>query len=361
MKINIILLLSLTVLGLSACDSGFQKLEAGEYGVKFVKLPPMLGGGVQDKVISPGLANFIFPWEELYRIDTTIQTISWGSKGRGSNSLIEDSVQTRTIDGNEVLLGITVQYRLNPEMVTHIIQYVAGEKGKIESRIHDLVAAVARSDIRTHMNTLSTREFFSQADRQSAIDTVRESMNARLNPEGIIIESVIYNDHRFERIKPDGVDDSYQQKIDQTQATNQETEQEKKRIGVVVEQKKIEYNELLAQVNRVVAEAKGKKEQATLRGDSYFKSKELEAQRIKTVGLQEIEGLKKRIDALIGPGGEAILKAEIADELSKSKPNFVLINEGSSGNNVGVQKLDTNDLLKQLGLIEALKNDTPKE
>lgn len=349
-----------SLITLSACDNGFQRLEAGEYGVKFVKLPPFMGGGLRNKILEPGEMEFIFPWEDLYRLDTTVQTISWGARGKGSNPTLEDSVQTRTVDGNEVLLGITVQYRLNPEKVDHIIQYVAGEKGHIESRIHDLVAAVARSDIRTHLNTLSTRDFFSQNERQRAIDTLRDAMNARLNPEGILIESVVYNDHRFERIKPDGVDDSYQQKIDQTQATNQETAQEKKRVGVVVEQKKIEYNELLAKVNRIVEEAKGKKEQAVLRGDSYLKAKQLESEKIKNVGEQEIEGLKKRIEALSGPGGEAILKSEIADELSKSKSSFIVVNGGNSGNGVAVQKTDTNDLIKQLGLIEATKEEGKK-
>ncbi len=360
LKISLsVLLLSL----LSACDNGFQRLDAGEYGIKFVKLPPFLGGGVAEQILEPGEMKFIFPWEELYRLDTTVQTISWAAKGSGSNPSIEDSVQTRTVDGNEVLLGITVQYRIDPPKVAHIIQYVAGEKGEIESRIHELVAAIARADIRTHMNTLSTRDFFSQEERQKAIDKLKSAMNARLNPEGIIIEAVVYNGHRFERVKPDGIDDSYQQKIDQTQATNQETAQERKRIAVVVEQKKIEYNELLAKVNRIVAEAKGKKEQAELRGDAYFKAKNLEASRITTVGTQEIEGLKKRIEALSGPGGEAILKSEIADELSKSNATFVVINqEGSNGggNSIGVNKLDTNDLLKQIGVIEALKEAPTK-
>jgi len=347
---------------LSACDNGFQRLEAGEYGIKFVKLPPFLGGGVAEKVLKPGEMEFIMPWEDLYRLDTTVQSISWSAKGSGSNPNIEDSVQTRTVDGNEVLLGMTVQYRIDPTKVSHIIQYVAGEKGHIESRIHELVASIARSDIRTHLNTLSTRDFFSQEQRQKAIDKLRDAMNARLNPEGIMIEAVVYNGHRFERIKPDGVDDSYQQKIDQTQATSQETAQERKRVAVVVEQKKIEYNELMAKVNRSVAEAKGKKEQAVLRGDSYFTAKNLESERIKTVGLQDIEGLKKRIEALSGPGGEAILKSEIADELAKSNPSFIVINNDSGGSNtVGVNKLDTNDLIKQMGLIEGMKEETKSE
>lgn len=348
---------------LSACDGGFQTLEAGEYGVKFAKLPPVIGGGIQKKVIEPGEKTFVMPWEDLYRIDTTIETISWGARGRGDKSLIEETVQTRTVDGNEVLLAITVQYHINPEKVKHIIQYVAGEKDDISEKIRTLVSSVARADIRTHMNVLSTREFFSQELRQNALDRLRDAMNARLSEEGIIIDSVIYNDHRFERVLSDGtVDDSYQQKIDQTQATNQETEQEIKRVSVVVEEKKITFNEEQARVNREIEEAKGRKDQAVLRGDSYLTARSLEAERVRAVGKEEIEGLSKRIEALQGPGGEALLKMEIAQEIIKANPKFFIVNQGGSADgSLGVQKTDTNELLRQIGVIEGLKEDkTPK-
>ncbi len=350
--ITIIAVISL--FGLSACDTGYQTLEPGEYGVEFVKLPTFLGGGVKSTVLVPGPAVLVMPWEELYKIDTTVQTISWGEhKDMQSGKKFDDAVQTRTVDGNEVLLSLTVHYHIDPTKVAHIIQYVSGDKTKMKQRIHELVSAVARADIRTHLNTLSTRDFFRQEKRQEGLDRTKVAMNARLNAEGIIIDAVNYKGHRFERVKKDSIDDSYQQKIDQTQATNQETEQEKKRIASVIEQKKIEFNEALAKVNRANEEARGRKDQATLRGNSYLKAKTLEADRIKAVGAENLEGLRKRTEALSGPGGEAILKMEIAEQLIKANPKFVVINDSSG---LSVQKLDTNDLLKQLGVIEALKD-----
>ncbi len=359
LRLSRIIFSLILIAGLAACDSGFQTLEAGEYGVKFAKLPPWGGGGVQNKVIEPGEKTFVMPWEDLYRIDTTIESISWGSRGSGNRPSVEDSVQTRTVDGNEVLLAITVQYHVDPKKVKHIIQYVAGEKDSIGERIRTLVSSVARADIRTHMNVLSTRDFFSQEQRQIALDRLREAMNARLIDEGIIIDSVIYNDHRFERVLSDGtVDDSYQQKIDQTQATNQETEQEIKRVSVVVEEKKIQFNEEQAKVNREIEEAKGRKDQATLRGDSYFKARSLESERVRVVGKEEIEGLKKRIEALQGPGGEALLKMEIAEEIIKANPKFFILNSGDGKEeSLGVQRTDTNELLRQIGILEGLKEN----
>ena len=356
MKKLLKIILSLIILGLVACDSGFQKLDAGEYGVKFVKLPGFLGGGVSNKVITPGSGEFIMPWEDLYKIDTTIQSLSWGPKGLGSNPYLEDSVQTRTIDGNEVLISMEIQYYIDPLKLPYIIQYVAGEKGEIEAKIKNLVSAVARADIRTFLNTLSTREVFNITKRQEALDKLKVAMNARLIPEGIIIDTVIYNSHKFERTGPDGkvLDDSYQQKLDQTQATIQETIREEKLVSAIEEQKKIEYNDALGQFNRKMQEAEGHLEQAKLKGDSYLKAKELEADRIRSVGKQEIEGLKKRIEALNGPGGEALLRIEIAQELQNAQQKFVIINSDGTGS-IGVNKLDSNNLLQQMGIAEATK------
>ena len=348
------------LLSLNSCDTGYQTLEPGEYGIEFVKLPLFLGGGVRANPIEPGKAVLVLPWEDLYRIDTTSQTITWAGVGEGSEQQIDDTLQTRTIDGNEVLLSLTVVYHIMPNKVGHIIQYVAGDRESIMPRVKELVSTVARSDIRAHLNTLAPWDFYSVEKTAEALERTKIAMNARLNPEGIEIDSVSYKGHKFERITPEGnIDDSYQQRIDETQVTDRAVEQEKERIATVVEQKKIEYNEMLAKVNRQKEEALGRKEQAQLRGDSYLKAKELEAERIKAVGTEEIIALKKRIEALNGPGGEAILKMEIADALIKANPKFVVIN---NNNGIGVQKLDTNSVMQQLGIIEATtENKTPKE
>ena len=89
------------------------------------------------------------------------------------------------------------------------------------------------------MNILNTRDFFSQAKRNQAVEEVRQAMNTRLQPEGIIIDAVIYKDHRFERYMGENQepDRSYQKQIDETQAKRQETEREEKRRAAIIQQK----------------------------------------------------------------------------------------------------------------------------
>ncbi len=349
---------ALLVASVSGC--GFEAMGPSERGVVFTAMPRFLGGGLRSKIIQPGEREFIFPWETLYRIETSIQSIAWGSVGQGENPNAEDYVETRALDGNEVGLGLTVLYRVTPDRVRDVIQYV----GIDDKAIRDFVSAVARADIRTHMNILRTRDFFNPEDRQKAVDQVREALNRRLNVEGISIEKVIYNDHRFERRLSDGtVDRTYQEQIDRTQAVDQQTEQEKKRVRSVVEAKRREFNEAQAKVNRIIEEADGYKRQSTLRGDGYLASKKNEAEQISTAGMNEVEGLKKQIAALSGPGGEALLRLSIAKELIAANPNFIVVNppessgsgNGSGGSNrVGfdLNKLDINELLNQSGMMK---------
>ena len=106
-----------------------------------------------------------------------------------------------------------------------------------------------------------------------------------------------------------------------------------------------------AKVNRLTETAKGYKRQAKIRGDAYLKQKENEAGQIKAAGMNEVEAMKKRIAALNGPGGEALLRLDIAKALAERNPKFILLNSAKSGgNDLGVTKIDTNELIRQAGV-----------
>jgi len=337
--------------------TGCQKMEAGEYGVVFVALPTWLGGGVSNKVIEPGEVKLIFPWSNVYRIKSTDRSISWGAVGEGSNKSVEDYVETRALDGNEVGLAITLQYAIDKEKAPLVIQKIGIEPEAVDRLVH----AVAQADIRTHMNILRTRDFFSPKERQDAVNQVKVALQNRLQPDGIIVRDVIYNDHRFERhLENDVVDDSYQQQIDRTQQTAQETEQEEKKIATVVEQKRREFNEAQARVNRQFEQIEGYMTQAEFRGNSYLESKKNEAEQIKTIGLAAVEGLEKQVEALKGPGGRALLKMEIVKSLLLSDPKFISLGAKSQGG-LQVERVDTNELINQFGVAAALEPKKPTE
>ncbi len=343
----------------TGCDNmGFQTMDSSETGVVFSALPPFLGGGVSEKLISPSEKEFIWPWQTLYRMDTGVQSISWGGVEKGDGSDVEDFVQTRALDGNEVKLAMTVRFRIIPEKVAYVIQNVGINSDKVE----ELVTAVARADIRTHMNILKTEDFFNRAQLQIAVDQVRDALNARLVPEGVRIESVLYDSHVFARKRPDGsIDTSYQDQINETERTKQKTEQEKNRNRTVEEEMKREFAQAEGEFNRVKEETDGRLRQAKQRGDAQYEAMQKDAERIYSVGMSEVEGMKKQIEAMSGPGGKAMLRLEVVKALLLSSPKFVVLNNnGQEGKgNVEVNRVDTNELIQQLGLFSAMQESQP--
>lgn len=353
-----LLCVAVLLLLLSGCET--KTMVAGQHGVVFNTWS--VGGWKckEDKIISPGRSVLIWDWERLYPVDNSIQSIGWGGVGEGTNTKEEDYVETRTLDGNEVGLAVEVKYHIDPKKICHVIQ----EVGTDNKRIRMLVGAVARSDIRTHMNTLRTTDFFNVSAVSVASQEIEKVLNLRLNPEGIIIDSVIPVDHRFERRLADGtIDRSYQEQIDLTQGKIQETEQELKKIATVVEKKKQEFNEAQARVNRLIEEAEGFKRQGTIRGDAYLEAKKNEAEKVLSTGLAEVEGLKKQIAALNGPGGEALLRLSLVKALVAKNPKFVVVNSSSSarGSGIDLNRIDTNELIKQAGIFAAVSEEKKEE
>lgn len=351
------LLLILLTVALSACDAGFKQLGPTEYGVRFRKLPPFLGGGVANKVEQPGELIMVWPWDDIYVLDSKIQSVEWGDQSSSDTGSHFTFVETRALDGNEVSLAVRVQYHLSrePEKIIHLIKNV----GTSNKAIEQIVVAAARSDIRTQMNKLKTSEFFINQAKYNGEREVLNTLKERLDKHGIYIQSVNLKEHRFERILSDGgIDRSYQERINQVQTLEQETERERLRKDTVIADKTREFNNVQAQVNRQIEEATGYLRQAKIRGAAYLASRGNEAKAIQAEGEAFIKGLDAQIKALSGQGGQAILKLELVKSLLKSNPKFVVMGSGSSsaGQGVEVRRTDTNELLDQIGVFEALKD-----
>jgi hypothetical protein len=356
-----ILALAVTVLAFSSCDTGVRVLGSSEYGVKFSKLPPSIGGLPSPKdIVQRGQMVIVWPWNKLYTFDTKKKIIEWGAQSKGSDKANADYVQTRAIDGNEVSLAVRVEYRISsdPEQLLNLVKNVA----TTEEEVREIVIAVARADIRTAMNELKTNEFFDNDKKFAGQEKIKQRMSLRLNKYGIIIESVNLEEHRFERVGLDGsVDRSYQEKINEVQTLDEQRKREESRIATIKAQKDRELNDIQSDMNRKIEQAKGYLRQAKMRADAYYKIKDNESQRIIETGKSEIEGLQETINAYKGAGGEAILKIELVKQLLKNNPKFVLMGDNATGNGVDVKRVDTNALLDQIGVFEGLKDNKAKD
>lgn len=351
---------ALIVLGVSlivsGCDTGLQHMGATEYGVRFRKLPPVIGGGVggPSSVASPLETVVVLPWESVYRFDTSPQYLSWGrGMGEGAGQLVQaEDVHTRARDGNEAALKLTVRYRISPEprSLVRLVQEVA----RSNEEVRKLVISVVRSEIRTHMNKLRTAEFRDDKKRNDTVDEALASTRETLSPWGVDVEAINLKQYRFVRLLQDGSEDtSYQDRLRDIQEKEQDIEGERTRIETVRAKKKTEYSQAESTYNARVSEAKGYKEQSTYQGDSFYTAKANEAKAITAEGNAEIEGLRKQIAALSGKGGKAMLRLEVAKQLAKADPKFVAVNQGGAGA-LDLSKTDMNQLIQQLGIAEGL-------
>jgi regulator of protease activity HflC (stomatin/prohibitin superfamily) len=341
-------LLLLCAVCLSGCDAGLHQLGATEYGVIFRNLPRFLGGGIASKVHEPGALVIVYPWEEMFRIDTSVKEITWGFTKQGNY------IAARALDGNEVALGVSIRYQVRPqeEGLRKLIDAVGYTDGDVEQ----LVRASTTAAVRLSMNELHTNDFLKTETRYRAVDAVKTALNGQLQPLNVDVTSINLDDFRFERTLEDGkVDASYQDKLNETQRIREEIEREKARVDTVIAQKQQEQNDVQAKVNREVAEAEGYKKQAETRGDAYVTARTNEAQSILAVGKAAAEGLSEKVSALSGPGGRALLKLEIARNLLAAQPRFFIVGSGQQGNSLDVKRTDVNDLLQQAGIFEGLQ------
>jgi hypothetical protein len=332
-----------------------------EYGVRFRRLPTVLGGGVGDagSVASPLQTVVVFPWESIYRFDTSPQYLSWGrgmGDGGGAHQLVQnEDVYTRVRDGNEAALKLTVRYRIkpDPESLVRLAQSVA----KSEEEVRQIVIAVVRSEIRSQMNKLKTSEFRNDKKRNDTVDETLAAAQRALSPLGIEIEAINLKQYRFVRQLDNGQEDTrYQDRLREIQEKEQDIEGERSRVETMRAKKQKEFSEAQSLFNGRIAEAKGFKEQSTVQGDSYYTARSNEAKAILAEGEAEVTGLTKQIAALSGKGGQAMLRLEVAKQLSKANPRFLALTQGRGANGAGVDlsKTDMNQLITQLGISEGL-------
>jgi hypothetical protein len=344
---------------LTGCDTGFKQMGPSEFGIRFRSLPPTLGGGIDEKVVQNGQKAIVWPWDSLYRFETSEQYISWGQQ-KDTKAKHDDSLFTRARDGNEVALAVTVVYQIepHPKKLVKLLE----EAGTSNVEVRALVEAVGRADVRTYMNHLRTAQFADVEQRYRSVGEVRNAMNRRLEPYGIEVKRVTLDDFRFERLLKDGsVDTSYQEKLTQIQKLREDTNREMARVETIKAKKQKELSEVRAVVNQQVAEVDGYLNQAKIGADGYYAAKKNEAEAILATGRASAEGITKKIEALSGPGGEAVLKLEIAKTLIASNPKFVVLpsngqgasSGGSNSQDLSFTRTDLNDLLVQMGVVEA--------
>lgn len=336
---SMIILFSLFFILPSMTGCGLKTMGDTEVGEVYSTLPDFLGGGYKGRVEPGTWKLYSLFWTDIYTIPTGQQTVTWSEKGQGDDPNINDALNTRAGDGNEVWLSITTQYHIDPLKTKDVLLNVGYKDENIETAVEDY----GRSKIRSCLGELQTDEFYDNNLRFGKTGDAKKILSEKLSPYGIIIDNVNLDGHRFA--------DDYQRKIDETKRVEQDAQRAFNSIATMKTQKKQELQNTIGDVNKQVADAEGKENQAKLKGDAYFTEKENNTLAITVEGQKTAEGIAKEIASLKNAGGESLVRLKIGQQLIASGAPFYLVNrgEGSGDGNLDMSKLDYNEFLSQIG------------
>ncbi len=305
-------------------------------GVRVVKWSLWGKKGVVQSIYLPG-ATYFFPpiINDWYTFDTRLQNIEMTAAIMGQRQDKDDLI-FKTIDGNDIGLDVIIAYRIDPPKAPQILLRVAANNRELEDRV---VRPVTRSLLRDIFGKLKTEDFYVADKRTEKADEVKAELNKVLNPYGVIVESVLPKDYRFNV--------AYQKAIEEKKVADQMVERFKSETKATFE----EYNQKVQQaqgdVNKMIASVDGDFLQAKIIADAYYEKQSLIAKAIKAEGQAEAQGIEKMVEALNNSGGKTMVKLRLAEALAGKK--IYLVPFGDAGG-IDLKTTNMNDLLKLYGV-----------
>jgi regulator of protease activity HflC (stomatin/prohibitin superfamily) len=272
---------------------------------------------------------------DWYTFDTRLQNIEMTAVNRAGRPG-RDDLLFKTIDGNDIGLDVIITYRIDPKEAPLILTKVAAGNWELEEKV---VRPVTRSLTRDIFGELKTEDFYVANKRTEKADMVKNALNQKLNPYGVIIESVLPKDYRFNA--------AYQKAIEEKKVADQMVERFKSEAKATVEEYQQKVQHAQGEVNKMIAGSDGEFAKAKITADAYYEQQSLIAKAIETEGMAEAKGIEKMIEALNSSGGRTMVKLKLAEAL-KGKTIY-LLPFGESGG-IDLKTTDMNELLKLYGL-----------
>ncbi len=311
--------------------------KSTEVGVRVIKWSPFTKKGIVQEVYPPG-ATYFFPliFNEWYTFDTRLQNIEMTAILDRGLRKERDDLLFKTIDGNDISLDVVISYRIDPPLAPQILERAATSNEELEEKV---VRTITRSIARDIFGELKTEDFYVANKRIEKADAVKAALNNFLNPYGVIVESVLPRDYRF--------NPAYQKAIEEKKIADQLTERFKSEAKATVEEYNQKVQQAQGEVNKMVAEADGEYMKAKISADAYYEQQSLIAQAIEKEGQAEAKGIEKMVEALNSSGGETMVKIKLAEALYGKR--IILLPFGESGG-IDLKTTDINDLLKLYGV-----------
>ncbi len=314
-----------------------------EVGVRTIKWSPFAKRGIMQKVYAPGTTHFFPPIiNDWHTFDTKLRNMEMTiKKGQGAH-YGPDDLLFKTIDGNDISLDVIIAYRIIPDKAPYILGYVAKDNTELEEKV---VRPISRNITRDLFGELKTEDFYVANKRTEKAEKVIALLNEKLNGYGVIVESVLPKDYRF--------NPAYQKAIEEKKVADQMAERFKSEVNATVEEYKQKLQQAQGEVNQMVAAADGEFEKAKIKADAYYEQQSRIAKAIEIEGIAEAKGIEKTVEALNNSGGITMVKLKMAEALM-GKPIYLLPFSETSG--IDLKTTNINELLRLYGVEKAAQN-----
>jgi regulator of protease activity HflC (stomatin/prohibitin superfamily) len=257
------------------------------------------------------------------------------SSNRGAR-MGQDDLIFKTIDGNDIALDVIIAYRIDPKKAPEIIMNVAQSNQELEER---LVRPITRNVTREQFGALKTEDFYIANKRTERAEAAKTILNTILNPYGVIVESVLPKDYRF--------NSAYQKAIEEKKIADQMVERFKSETKATIEEYLQKIQQASGEVNKMVADVDGQFSMAKINTDAYYEQQTMIAKAIEAEGLAQSKGIEKMVEALNSSGGTTMVKMKLAEALIGKK--IILLPLGETGG-IDLKTTDVNELLKIYGV-----------
>lgn len=263
--------------------------------------------------------------QDAYILDRPEQVLKMTASNISKKYPRGNPIVVRSIDGGEVALDVTIQYRIIPEMANEVIQN-SGKKLAFKLKwLYDY----GRTICRYTYGELSIDEFPDSSKRDEKSVKAQNEINDMINRYGIMVTSVNILDYRYYR--------EYAEKIQERRLADKEIEEQKAMTAaakrnkekVVIEETRkmeVEIARFQGELDKRVLEAEGRAARIRRNADTYLTRLRIEgdaefqklSNNAKAVFAQkkaEANGILELKKALEGPGGRNLVKMEYARRL----------------------------------------------
>jgi len=199
---------------LGALTSSIKQIDAGEIGVQ------SLFGKVQDEVLSSGL-NFVNPLMEINTIDVRTQNYTMSGVHNEGEVTGDDAIRVLTADGLEVVIDLTVLYRVQASQAPNIVKEIGYDFKNV------VIRPITRTKIRDNAVYYTAVDLYS-IKRDEFQSRIFKTIEANLKSRGLVLEQLLVRNITL----PVSVKGSIEEKI--------KAEQEAQKMQYVLQKEKQE-------------------------------------------------------------------------------------------------------------------------